>query len=405
MNIAFLVSSFPKISETFIVNQITELLDAGHNVQIFAFNQPDEAEQHKIVREYDLLSRTHYLPSPETYIDGTRTLLKMMPELCIRGDVGLSQVLSVLRNGTKAPRQYGVFQELLRAERFDVYHAHFGPVGEAARPAVEAIGAPLVVSFYGHDISEIVNRNPNIYDRLFESSASVLALSNEMRNRLSEIGCPEEIIKKQPLLIDVSEYPFRERSTPIDEPVEVLTVARLVEKKGIRYAVEALAKVDVDREIQLRIIGDGPEREAVENTISRLDMEDNVDFLGFRDHENVKKWLHQSDLFVLPSVTATDGDQEGTPTVLLEAQASGLPVISTQHAGIPEIVSDGETGYLVPERDVPALSSAFETLLEQPEQWVEMGRAGRKLVEERHAPETHVRSLEAVYRDVSESGN
>lgn len=402
MDIAFLVSSFPKISETFVTNQITALLDAGHNVQIFAFNRPNEKEPHKAVREYDLLNRTHYMTEPVDYVDGLRILLTVAPLLCTRTDITLRQVLDVLRNGTKAPRQYAVFHELLQADRFDVYHAHFGQVGEAARPAINAINSPFAVSFYGHDISEVVNRDPDAYYRLFQSADAVFALSNEMQDRLCDVGCPGWKVHKQPLMVDVDEYPFRERIPPIDGPLEILTVARLVEKKGICYAVKALGRVNTDRDIRFRIIGDGPQRESIKESVSAHGLEENVEFLGFRDHEEVKEWLYRSHLLVLPSVTAEDGNREGTPTILLEGQAAGLPVVSTRHAGIPEIVSDGRSGLLVPERDVVSLTEALQTLLDHPERWVEMGKAGRRFVEDRHSPAALVENLERVYKEISE---
>lgn len=401
MNIAFLISSFPKISETFVTNQITALLDAGHDIEIFAFKKPNEDELHEAVREYDLLDRTHYITNPKTYVDGLRILSTLAPRLCTHEETMLSHVLGILRNGTKAPRQYVVFHELVQADRFDIYHAHFGPVGEAIRPAVEALEAPLTVSFYGHDISEVIDRNPNAYDQLFRSANAVLALSNEMQDRLRNAGCPDAKIHKQPLMIDVNEYPFRKRTLPIDKPIEILTVARLVEKKGIRYAVKALGRLETDQEIRFRIIGDGPQSENIKKTAAALGLDENVKILGFRDHEEVKEWLNRSHLFILPSVTAENGDREGTPTILLEAQAAGLPVVSTQHAGIPEIVSDGESGLLVPERDVKSLADALQTLLSQPERWPEMGKAGRRFVKEQHTPSTLVEDLEEVYAGIS----
>jgi len=121
-----------------------------------------------------------------------------------------------------------------------------------------------------------------------------------MEDALRNAGCPDRKIHKQPLIVDVNEYPFRECTPPIDDPIEILSVARLVEKKGVRYAVEALGKLDTDREFRFRIIGDGPQRERIEEAVAALGLEENVEFLGFRDHEEVKEWLFRSDLFVLP---------------------------------------------------------------------------------------------------------
>jgi colanic acid/amylovoran biosynthesis glycosyltransferase len=131
-----------------------------------------------------------------------------------------------------------------------------------------------------------------------------------------------------------------------------------------------------------------------------LDAGDRIEILGWQSQEEVSQLMTDTHVFLLPSVTAEDGNKEGTPTVLLEAQSAGLPVVSTTHAGIPEIVSDGEAGYLVPERDVLSLVDALERLLGQPEQWSEMGRAGREYIETHHSIESVTDELVAVYQRV-----
>jgi colanic acid/amylovoran biosynthesis glycosyltransferase len=148
------------------------------------------------------------------------------------------------------------------------------------------------------------------------------------------------------------------------------------------------------------IAGDGPRRERLENRIAELGAGDRIEILGWQTQEEISELMADAHVFLLPSVTAENGDKEGTPTVLLEAQAAGLLVVSTTHAGIPEIVSDGEEGLLVPERDVTALVDALETLLGQPERWPEMGQAGREYVEAHHSVDSVTERLLTVYRDI-----
>jgi colanic acid/amylovoran biosynthesis glycosyltransferase len=186
-----------------------------------------------------------------------------------------------------------------------------------------------------------------------------------------------------------------------NEPIRILTVARHVEKKGLEYAIKAVAQLDIDRPIRYHIAGDGPRREQLENLISELDATDRIEILGWQTQQEVAQLMADAHVFVLPSVTAANGDKEGTPTALLEAQATGLPVVSTTHAGIPEIVSDGDSGVLVPERDVSALADALENVTSHPERWAEMGQLGREYVESNHSIEAVTGELVSLYERVS----
>lgn len=396
MRISFFVDSFPSLSETFITNQVITLLDRGHNVEILAFEQSDDWGVHEEISQYNLSDRATYIPPPETYVEGASALATALPSL-LGENVRLTDLCNILSNGTRSPRQLTVLDSLIRRDQPDVYHAHFGPIGEALRPTAEVLGVPLVVSFYGHDVSRAVQEEGKRYEQLFEASSELLALSEEMRERLHKLGAPESKTRVQPLMVDVDSYPFRERRST-EGPTQIITIARLVEKKGVEYAIEAVNRID-NHDVEFKIVGDGPCRDRLEQKIRELDVEETVQILGYVNHDRAKELLYESDLFLLPSITASDGDKEGTPTILLEAQATGLPVVSTRHAGIPEIVDDGNTGLLVPERDVEALTTALQRLIESPEKWAEMGRAGRELVRERHSPDKLAEKLESVYAE------
>jgi colanic acid/amylovoran biosynthesis glycosyltransferase len=155
-----------------------------------------------------------------------------------------------------------------------------------------------------------------------------------------------------------------------------------------------------ENDIQYTIIGDGERRELIETTIAEHGLEDIVELRGWQPQSVVADEMADAHLFILPSVTAENGDKEGTPTVLLEAQSMGLPVVSTYHAGIPEIVEDGETGLLVPERDSEALADALETLISNPERWPEMGKRGREHIERNHSIEAVTDDLLKLYRSL-----
>nr|WP_235441026.1 glycosyltransferase [Limnoraphis robusta] len=185
--------------------------------------------------------------------------------------------------------------------------------------------------------------------------------------------------------LNLSLYQFKARYLQANEPVKIITVARLVEKKGIEYSIRAVAQVLKEYpNLIYRIVGDGGLRESLEQLIRELNVSENVKILGWMTQEEVRQLYTDSHLFILSSVTATDGDKEGQGLVLQEAQAMGLPVLSTIHNGIPDGVLDGKSGFLVPEKDVDALAEKLSFLLKNPEKWLEMGQSGRAFVEENY---------------------
>jgi colanic acid/amylovoran biosynthesis glycosyltransferase len=170
----------------------------------------------------------------------------------------------------------------------------------------------------------------------------------------------------------------------IGNELKLLTVARLVPKKGIRYALEAvnkLKKLESDKKITYNIIGQGENRPQLEQLVVELGLNDTVNFLGAKPRKEVIFHLKKSHLFLHPSVTALNGDQEGTPTVIIEAMASKTPVISTYHSGIPEIIDDGETGWLVPERDPATLANKLEVALSDAVDLKKIADESRKKIE------------------------
>ena len=404
MRVAFLVNAFPKLSETFLLNQVTGLLDAGHEVDIYAVQRGDEDRTHPQIAAYDLLDRTTYLT-----VTGT-DWLRFAPPVVARS------LIDVVRNPPHATRLASHQRDavrltdafepvsgalLKRLDEYDAVHAHFGPIANGFRFVADETDAPFVASFYGYDVKEALDRNPTRYRTLFPVVDAVTVLSEDMREKVEAAGCPAAKTVKQPLAVDVSTFDFAERTREGDEPIVVASIARLVEKKGIEYAVDAIANLADDYDVQYRVAGDGPLRKQLERRIRKRGVADSVELLGWLDQTEVSELLAESDVFLLPSVTAASGDQEGTPTVLLEAQDCGLPVVSTYHAGIPEIVADGHSGLLVPERDTEALTRRLRTLVEHDERWAEMGRAGRRYVEENHSIPAVVEGLEALYAEAN----
>jgi colanic acid/amylovoran biosynthesis glycosyltransferase len=402
MRVAILVNTFPKLSETFLLNQVTGLIDAGHDVDVYAVQRGDEDQTHPQINQYELLDRTTYLR-----VKGI-DWIRFVPPVAFRSLVDVARdpqhVIRLLSHQQNAVRLTDAFEPisgplLSRLDRYDAIHAHFGQIANGFRFISEQTDVPFVASFYGYDVKEALDRNPTRYRQLFSSADIITVLSEDMREKLEMAGCPASKTVKQPLAVDVSTFEFSDRTHEEGDPIVVASIARLVEKKGIRYAIDAIAALAKDYDVQYRIAGDGPLRKQLKQRIRRRELNDSVELLGWLDQTGITQLLAESDVFLLPSVTAESGDQEGTPTVLLEAQACGLPVVSTYHAGIPEIVADGQSGLLVPERDIEALTRRLKTLFEHPERWSEMGRSGREYVEKNHSIPAIVGGLEQIYAE------
>jgi colanic acid/amylovoran biosynthesis glycosyltransferase len=290
----------------------------------------------------------------------------------------------------------------LRSRRTRLIHAHFGPQGFYALKLRGHYKIPVITNFYGFDVSEIV-RQPqwgDNYKILFKEGDLFLVEGPFMKNQLSLLGCPEHKIQIQRIAIPLDKITFKPRhpKNPNEKTILIFT-GRFVEKKGLIYALKAVEALKNNyKNFELRIIGDGPLRNEIEKFIADYNLGSHVKLLGFLNYNEYLQETTRADIFVQPSVTAANGDSEGgAPTVILEAQAAGMPVISTTHADIPNIVALGQSAKLSAERDPIALARNIAELLDHPEQWEEMGRAGRAFVEKFHDIKKEVIALEDKY--------
>jgi colanic acid/amylovoran biosynthesis glycosyltransferase len=420
MRVAFLVSSFPALSETFILDQIAGLIDRGCDVTIFAecSQRSGETETHPDVAAYQLEQRTVRLELPPL---GLRPL-QAGGVLLSRQDrkSSLIRCLNLFRYGARAAslRLFFDAANTARHAPFDVVHAHFGPNGIRALPLLEsgALQGKLVTSFYGYDVSQYPKeRGGNPYRALFRTGDRFLALSNRMRARLQELGCPDERLLVHPLGIDPAKFAGESTAgLPLTSDrgmFRVLTIGRFVEKKGILDGLKAFAlftrQLSPGARAEYLIVGDGLLRAQVERMISELGLEEGnpagqVKLLGWKTRPEIANLLGECQVLLAPSRTASTGDEEGTPVVLMEASASALPVVSTRHAGIPETVEDGVTGFLVNQGDTAGLAAALSQLLKSPDLRTRMGLAGRERIMERHNIHTLNDQLLELYREVSE---
>jgi colanic acid/amylovoran biosynthesis glycosyltransferase len=247
----------------------------------------------------------------------------------------------------------------------------------------------------------LIDQSYNVYNKIFDVSDILMPISNYWKRKLIILGCDEKKIIVHHMGINLDKFKFYEVGEKSRELIKILTVGRLVEKKGYEYMIRAIAKVVKKyRNIEYLIAGDGNLMNKLEELVSELNINNYVKFLGGVNQDEVLKLNQQAHIFILHSITAKNGDQEGIPVALMEAQATGLPIISTFHSGIPEIVLDGQSGFLVPERDVDAMAGRLEYLIEHTEIWTEMGRAGRKFVEENFDIKKLNKQLVEIYENI-----
>jgi colanic acid/amylovoran biosynthesis glycosyltransferase len=260
---------------------------------------------------------------------------------------------------------------------------------------------PLVTTFYGLDVSMLPRRRwwRNRYRELFEAGDMFLAEGSFMRDRLVELGVPQEKTRVIALGIDLERIPLRLRQ-PVERPV-ILMAASFREKKGHEYAVDAFRRIA--RRFpgaRIEFIGDGPLRPHIVGHFP-MDLLGRVRFHGVLPYDKYLEVLDQASILLAPSITAENGDTEGgAPVCLLEGQASGIPIVATEHCDIPNVLCPGLRQFLVPERDVDALAESLSSMLENQELWSDLGAQGRKWAEESFDIRTQAKKIGNVYREL-----
>ncbi len=410
MKIAVLVNRFPSLSETFVLDQIRELRKRGHDVDVFARRSASEPARHDHVPD-ELIGRTEYIEQlPASRLVRVLSGLWLMLRGLFQWPVVVLRSVNVFQYGLSIFSNGPLFQAVpfLRRGPYDLVHCHFGPQGLLANKLRQlgAFSSPIVVSFHGYDLhSFVLEHESDVYDDLFEEGEAFTANTAYSANVLRLLGCPEDRLHIVPEGLDPELFePPEEYHRKPEQPSSggrLLSVARLIENKGISFALRAVRLLtEKGWDLHYRIAGDGPKREALEKEVEEFGLTSHVTFLGWQTQEEVRALYHQSDVFVLPSVTAANGDQEGQALVLQEAQLCEVPVVSTLMNGIPEGVKEGETGFLVPEKDVRGLADRIETLLANPERRKEMGRNGRVFVLGKYRIDRVVDRLESVFASV-----
>lgn len=363
MKILFFVSQFPCTSETFVLNQVTSMIDKGHDVRIYSYGIGEKNCSHKDIETYGLLQRTWYLerPVPSSHV---KRLIEIVPNL----------MRMVGKYGFKALRlfnpKYGHIvhsRNLLQsyiALRFihsnwipDAIVSHFGDNGILITALRNAGIIPQTTKcftyFHAHEICRMdVKKTANFYGAMFNEYDMLLPINHLWEKQLIDAGANPYKVQVLRMGVDLERFKYIDDNT-IGDTVNILSVGRLCGQKGFEYAIRGVAEYakSTRKKISYKIIGHGEQKERLKVLASELNATDYIHFLGAQPQQIVAEEMDNANVFLLPSVTDAAGFMEGIPVALMEAMARGLVCLSTYHSGIPELIENGVSGFLCNEKD------------------------------------------------------
>ena len=287
-------------------------------------------------------------------------------------------------------------RRFFRAHRIRVVLAEYGLTGTGTLKLCEELKIPLVVHFHGYDAysNEVLNVYGERYRRMFRYAAAIIGVSKHMVGQLLSLGAPRDKLFYNPYGVDVAKF---KQATLDAAPPQVIAVGRFVEKKAPYLTILAFKKV-LKRvpEARLVMVGTGALQDVCHQMIKALHIEHAVDLSGVADHDRVAALMQHSRVFVQHSLVPGSADAEGVPNTILEAGASGLPVVSTRHGGIVDVVVHGKTGFLVEEGDIDGMADYMHKLLIDPRLAAEMGNRARRHIAQHYNVDGSIRNLKLI---------
>ena len=401
MKVAYIVSRFPTASETFIVRELNGLAELGVELELRSLYPPKDAFAHPSAEAWvGRLQR----PGVGAGMRGLGYWLMRRPLRLLRsigtviaGSVRKPEILA--RSLVTIPAAAAHARSLESSGAGHV-HAHFANYPAlVAWLAARLTGLPYSFTAHAHDLFV----HQVLLAAKVEEAAFVAAISEYDRRFLRDYGgdstTPVHVVHCG---VDPGAYEFRPRAIPARGPVRALCVATLQEKKGHAVLLDAIAGSDGLARLELDLVGDGPRRDALRGRVRELGLDDRVRFHGSLPEPEVRRLLGAADMFVLPSVVASDGQMEGLPVALIEALACGVPAVSTRLSGIPELIEDGVTGLLAEPGDAASLRGRIAELLEGSAQ-LDAAR-GRRLVEAEFDSRESARRMKELFELSRASG-
>ena len=405
MKLGIFVDHFPVPSQTFVLNQVTGLIDLGVDVTVVALNPPAKGANHSAkgsaciwedyghLEAYRLQSRTIYLNQQDVSTSGRLVTLVRRVSCTLQGLLSparWSRTLKALRlwrygHHGKSLLLASVAGQVSQPLCFDVILCHFGFNGVLAHKLrdVGVLQGVIATIFHGYEISATLalDKYEQDYRSVFVHTALMLPVNELWQQRLLELGCPEEKIQVQRMGVDLSLFTFNTAHV-IGPKLRLFSVARFTEKKGLEYGLRALALLGDKIDFHYCLAGYGERAESLALLVRELKLDQKVSFLGPLDQRQVIEQMQGADIFLQPSITADNGDMEGVPVAIMEAMAIGAVVVSTLHSGIPELIIHGEHGLLSAERDVLSLAENISLLYQDPALYAGLREKARQRVEQ-----------------------
>lgn len=372
-NILYVLDRFPKLSETFVLNEIIELIDRGLDIQILSLHNPYDKSVNEGVLNYDLLNKTTYFcqPSPAVFKHLFSPLLYVYIVKTLKN-------ISINRHWPSiipCAYYFAVYRKI------DLVHAHFANnAAVKAMVIAKILKKPFTFTAHAYEIFRSSSYSQERLKMLVENSNMVITPSEYNKSYIAkETGCEKEKIKV--VRATICHEKFKRVFNYKEEKIKIIAVGRLVEKKGLEYLIKAMnIVVKRNPRVFLNIIGTGELEKNLMDLSNTLGLTNNVTFLGAQPNEKCIEELSLCTMAVLPCIVAEDGDMDVCPLALQEAMAMEVPVISTTVGSIPELINNGINGILVPERDENSLAEAIIRLIENPSARKEMRKKGRKKI-------------------------
>lgn len=390
MKILIIVQDFPCLSETFVLNQITGLLDLGHDVQVYPLGKFEDEIIHEDFIKYNLKART-WIPAkiPDSKIGRLIQAIKFLPSVTGKFGFKSLELFNILTHGINALNLslfYSSIPFLSNKWKPEIILCHFGNNGLIAAIWEKAgvIDIPFITIIHAHEIAGLSDKQGvKTYNPLISGNHLFLPISDYWKNLLQKWGADIERVKVHRMGVDLNRFVYKKRSIPEAGTIQILTVGRLVEQKGIEYAIKAMAilKKIESRKFNLVVIGGGELEIPLKQLVLDLDLQNEIEFKGPRSQADITEALHKAHLFLLPSVTASNGFKEGIPVAIMEAMAMGLPVISTYHSGIPELITNEISGLLVEEKNEKEIASQIKKITNNSELYADIIQKGRLKIE------------------------
>ena len=365
----FRIWTFPGYCETFLISQIVIAIKCGYEVKILTENldnlkkglHKETIEEYKIREK--IIEENYNIPASRF-----KRFIKIV-ELFLINLLTYPKFYKFLKY-VEGPliKKIFQFQFLKKFDDFDIIHVQYGTNVKPfdVLKEIGVIQSKLVISFHGHDLYFPINgRIPNngYYERTFKYADLLVANTNYLKHLLIKLGAPEKKIRTIPVSVD-TEFFFPENKESKNETFSLITVGRLEIFKGQDFGIECISRlIEEGYDINYLLIGDGTQKEVLKKLITEKGLENNITLAGRKNQEEIRQYLQEQDVFLMTSVTDPDYGVESQGLVTAEAQACGLPVVAFDSGGVKYTIADGETGFIVPEKDVEAMAFKLKKML------------------------------------------